>query len=145
VPGALENFKLTHPADFELAGRLLAPRAEIKAFVPASDFDASRSFYRELGFTEEWCSAELASLRLHGAGFLLQRFDEPALASNLMMHLLVPDLDRLWQRLVDERFAARHGVRASPPELRPWGLRDMELFDPSGVLWRIAQRPAPTP
>jgi 2-C-methyl-D-erythritol 4-phosphate cytidylyltransferase len=145
VPGALENFKLTYPADFELAGRLLAPRAEIKAFVPASDFEASRSFYRDLGFAEEWCTANLASLRLHGAAFLLQRFDVPAHANNIMMQLLVPDLDGLWQRLVDEHFAARHGVRASPPELRPWGLRDLELFDPSGVLWRFAQRPGPKP
>ena len=35
---------------------------------------------------------------------------------------------------------AEHGVRAEPPQQRPWGLVDMTLTDPSGVLWRIAQR-----
>jgi hypothetical protein len=31
------------------------------------------------------------------------------------------------------------GVRVDPPAERPWGMRDFPLFDPSGVLWRIAQ------
>ena len=31
------------------------------------------------------------------------------------------------------------GVEVGKPQDRPWGMRDFTLFDPSGVLWRIAQ------
>ena len=33
----------------------------------------------------------------------------------------------------------RYGVRMGDIETQPWGMRDFVLFDPSGVLWRIAQ------
>jgi uncharacterized glyoxalase superfamily protein PhnB len=38
-----------------------------------------------------------------------------------------------------ERLAERFGVRIGEPENQPWAMRDFVLFDPSGVLWRIAQ------
>ena len=37
-------------------------------------------------------------------------------------------------------FYRRYGVRIEPPEQRAWGRIDMTVTDPSGVLWRIAQR-----
>jgi len=56
------------------------------------------------------------------------------------MHLTLADLDAFWARISREGLAERYGVRAEPPSQRPWGLKDMTLTDPSGVLWRIAQR-----
>jgi catechol 2,3-dioxygenase-like lactoylglutathione lyase family enzyme len=38
---------------------------EIKAFVPAKDFELSKSFYSDLGFTVAWSSEGLAYIR-HG-------------------------------------------------------------------------------
>jgi uncharacterized glyoxalase superfamily protein PhnB len=35
--------------------------------------------------------------------------------------------------------AERFGVQVGAPEDRPWAMRDFTLFDPRGVLWRIAQ------
>ena len=35
--------------------------------------------------------------------------------------------------------AARFGVEIGTPENQPWAMRDFTLFDPSGVLWRVAQ------
>lgn len=32
-----------------------------------------------------------------------------------------------------------HLRAAEPPADRPWGMRDLLLADPAGVLWRIAQ------
>jgi uncharacterized glyoxalase superfamily protein PhnB len=37
------------------------------------------------------------------------------------------------------KIVEKYGIRAEPPEDRPWKMRDFVLFDPSGVLWRIAQ------
>ncbi len=145
VAGPMENFKLTWPADFELAERLLrtrdavAARTEIKAFVPARRYDISLRFYRELGATVVWDHGDLAHLRWGSAGFLLQDFAAPGLAENFVMHLLVPDLDAWWAAA--EPVARRHGVRSEAPAVRPWGLRDAVLLDPGGVLWRVAQWP----
>jgi catechol 2,3-dioxygenase-like lactoylglutathione lyase family enzyme len=47
---------------------------EAKAFVPASDFDASLQFYQDLGFTLVWSTGELAYLRHGSSVFLLQNF-----------------------------------------------------------------------
>jgi uncharacterized glyoxalase superfamily protein PhnB len=73
------------------------------------------------------------------AGFLLQRFYVQAFAEKLMMHLIVKDVDAWWTSLRDKKIIEKYGVRAEPPEDRPWKMRDLVLVDPSGVLWRIAQ------
>ena len=143
VRGDFENFKVTYADDFALAERLLdsARRgAEARAFVPASDFARSQQFYLDLGFAREFAQADLAGFRLGSTAFLLQNFHVPEHTANFQMHLTLADLDGFWAKLQRDGVAQRYGVRAEPPSVKPWGLKDMVLLDPSGVLWRIAQR-----
>ncbi len=119
---------------------------ELKAFVPAKDFELSKQFYQDLGFTLCWgAEGDLAYFHFgdhtsHGkAGFLLQRFYVKEFADNLMMHLLVKDVDAWWASIQDKKIIEKYGVHAEPPENRPWKMRDFVLVDPSSVLWRIAQ------
>ena len=112
---------------------------EIKAFVPARDFELSKRFYTDLGFTIAWSSEDLAYLHAGTSSFLLQRFYQKEHAENFMMHMLVQDVEAWWQHVVSQQIAKRYGVRAMPPEDRPWGIRDFVLDDPTGVLWRIGQ------
>jgi catechol 2,3-dioxygenase-like lactoylglutathione lyase family enzyme len=112
---------------------------ELKAFVPAKDFEHSKSFYRDLGFTVAWNSPELAYLHAGPASFLLQNFYVKELAGNLMMHLLVEDVESWWRHVESAKLTETYGVDATPPADRPWGIRDFTLTDPSGVLWRIGQ------
>ena len=112
---------------------------EIKAFVPAKDFELSKRFYTDLGFIVASSYGGVAYLKAGGCSFLLQDFYEPALADNFMMHLLVADVDTWWRQVQEQDLAGRYGVRAAPPQDRPWGMRDFTLTDPSGVLWRIGQ------
>lgn len=143
VRGEFENFKVTWPGDFALAERLLAsvrPGPGLRAFVPAQDFALAQQFYLDLGFTREFLHDDLAGFRLGPAAFLLQDFFVPEHASHCVMHLTLDDLAAFWARLQAQGLVARYGVRAEPPQQRPWGLVDMTLTDPSGVLWRIAQR-----
>lgn len=116
---------------------------EIKAFVPARDFDLAKRFYADLGFTLAWSSDDLAYLHAGESSFLLQRFYVPEHAGNFMMHLLVEDVEAWWRHVIDQRIAERYGVRVLPPEDRPWGIRDFTVDDPTGVLWRIGQNIAP--
>ena len=146
VRGDLDNFKLTWPGDFALAERLLRCRdggggAEVRAFVPARNFALSQRFYRDLGFQPEFSHDDLAGFTMGGSAFFLQNFFVAEHAANFMMYLDLDDLDAFWRRIDGDGLAARYGVRCEPPAPRPWGRIDMTLTDPSGVLWRIAQRP----
>lgn len=146
VRGDYENFKVTWPGDFALAERLLSTAqrgAELRAYVPARDFALSQRFYEALGFAREFAQGGLAGYRMGQTAFLLQDAFEPAQAANARMHLTLDDLPAFWTRLEREGVLgqfAEHGVRAEAPRQQPWGLLDMTLTDPSGVLWRIAQR-----
>jgi catechol 2,3-dioxygenase-like lactoylglutathione lyase family enzyme len=112
---------------------------EIKAFVPAKDFDLSKRFYGDLGFTIAWSSEDLAYLHAGNSSFLLQRFYRKEHADNFMMHLLVEDVAAWWRQVGTGQLAQKYGVRTGPPEDRPWGIRDFTIDDPGGVLWRIGQ------
>lgn len=112
---------------------------EIKAFVPSSDFEKSKEFYLAIGFEIPWSSDDLAYVRLGGTSFLLQAFDQPEFIKNYQMHLLVENADDWHAHLVNSGVAQRFGVRIGEPETQPWAMRDFTLFDPCGVVWRIAQ------
>jgi len=110
---------------------------EIKAFVPAKDFELSKSFYRDLGFTVAWSSDGLAYIRHGNTSFLLQEFRDGI--DNFMMHLLVQDVDAWLAHVQDQGIVAKYGVMIEPVSDKPWGLRDFAVSDPSYVLWRIGQ------
>jgi hypothetical protein len=112
---------------------------EIKAFVPSQDFERSKQFYLALGFEIPWTSEDLAYVRHGATSFLLQAFYEAGYANNFQMHLLVENVDDWHAHIRASGVESRFGVAVGEPENRPWAMRDFTLFDPSGVLWRIAQ------
>jgi hypothetical protein len=112
---------------------------EIKAFVPAADFKTSKQFYLALGFEIPWSSEGLAYVRHGETSFLLQAFNEPEFIKNFQMHLLVENVDDWHAHILAADLAARFSVKVGEPVDQPWAMRDFTLFDPSGVLWRIAQ------
>ena len=112
---------------------------EIKAYVPARDFELSKRFYLDLGFELGWESDDLAYFCADKSSFLLQRFYVKEHADNFMMHMLVEDVEAWWRHADSKQLGTKYGVRISPPEDRPWGIRDFIVDDPTGVLWRIGQ------
>ena len=112
---------------------------EIKAFVPAKDFELSKQFYQDLGFTLKSDFDGVAYFCHGNSAFLLQNFYHKDHAENFMMHLLVNCVDDWWSRVQQQNIVQRYGVQCSPPEQRPWGMRDFVVIDPSGVLWRIGE------
>ena len=115
---------------------------ELKPFVPAKDYELSKRFYQDIGFRLASDTDGVAYFHHANVSFLLQRFYARELAENLMLHLLVEDVDAWWATLRDAGIAERYGVRLSAVQQQPWRMRDFVLFDPSGVLWRIAQKTA---
>ncbi len=112
---------------------------EIKAFVPARDFERSKQFYRDLGFTMASEGDGVACLHFRHASFLLQDFCAEGQAESFMMHLLVDDVQAWWEHVKASGVEAGYGVRVTEIETQPWRMKDFCLFDPSGVLWRIGQ------
>ena len=110
---------------------------EIKAFVPARDFERSMAFYQALGFTRASEFDGIAYFHCGASSFLLQDFCAPGHAENFQMHLLVENVDD-WHAKAT-LVAVQFDVRIGAPADQPWGMRDFTLHDPGGVLWRIAQ------
>lgn len=112
---------------------------EVKAFVPASDFALSKRFYQDLGFTMASEGGGVAYFHRDHASFLLQDFCFDEHVKNFMMHLLVENVDDWHKQITESGLAEKYRVEVGPVEVQPWRMRDFTLFDPSGVLWRIAQ------
>ena len=112
---------------------------EIKAFVPAKDFEISKQFYKDLGFTMASEGGGVAYFHFEHVSFLLQDFCVASLAENFMMHILVEDVDAWRNHVQASGIASKYGVRVTEIESQPWRMRDFCLSDPSGVLWRIGQ------
>ena len=112
---------------------------EIKAFVPAKDFELSKQFYKDLGFTMASDVGGVAYFHFGHVSFLLQDFFAESFAENFMMHILVEDVDAWHDQVVASGVASKYGVKLTGIEAQPWRMRDFRLSDPSGVCWRIAQ------
>jgi uncharacterized glyoxalase superfamily protein PhnB len=114
----------------------------IRPFVPSKSFDVSKQFYEDLGFRITPFGNDLAQVAAEGHSFFLQNFYERHFAGNFVMHMLVTNLDEWWQKIGALGLGRKYNVRDPlPPKDEPWGLRVCYVFDPSGVLWHIAQRP----
>ncbi|MDX1913976.1 MAG: glyoxalase [Methylophilus sp.] len=112
---------------------------EIKAFVPAKDFELSKQFYKYIGFTMASEGGGIAYFHFEHVSFLLQNFCSEGLAENFMMHMLVADVDAWWAKINQSEVVSKYGIKLWPIELQPWKMRDFCITDPSGVLWRIGQ------
>ena len=112
---------------------------EIKAFVPSKDFELSKRFYQDLGFTMASEGGGVAYFHWGPVSFLLQDFCAQGLAENFMMHVLVADVEAWWSHVQASGVVSKYRVRCTDMEAQPWRMKDFCLTDPSGVLWRIGQ------
>ena len=111
-----------------------------RAFIPARDFDQSKSFYEALGF-KKLLDGDVAIFGIGASAFILQRYYHKAWAENCMMQIMVDDLDAWWAHIEALDLAKAFGVQPpKAPAMQPWGLRVAYVYDPCGVLWHVAQR-----
>ena len=116
---------------------------EIRPFVSAKDYHLSIAFYEALGFAVTYKDSQVAILRLASFSFILQNFYVEELAANTMVQLLVRDASDWWASLDVPSLVATFGVKQPiPPAMQHWGLKVGFLFDPSGVLWHVAEPPS---
>ena len=112
----------------------------VRSFLPTRDYDLSKRFYEALGF-EKVLDGEVAIFNAGSGGFIVQRGYQKEWAENTMMQLMVDDLDAWWAHITALDLPRKFGVQPpKPPVMQPWGLRTGYVYDPSGVLWHVAQR-----
>ena len=112
----------------------------LRVFVPSKEHDVSTRFYEDLGFEKIWSGHGVNEMRIEGFSFFLQNYYQKEWADNFMVQLKVADLDAWWRHIVAKDLVAQYeSVRAAAPKDYPWGLREINLTDPAGVLWHIAQ------
>ena len=99
-------------------------------------------FYQALGFRMTHEDDSIAMLKQGGFSFILQDFYKQDLAENLMLQLLVRDAASWWRDADPDRLVAEFGVKPPrAPAMQSWGMVVGFVFDPSGVLWHVAEAP----
>jgi catechol 2,3-dioxygenase-like lactoylglutathione lyase family enzyme len=102
------------------------------------DLMRSVTFYRALGFDLLREEKRFAALVWEGHQLFLQQTDnlpEPAGPTVVNLRVMVPDVDRHWQRAIEL------GPRVIVPiGDRHYGLRDFTILDPDGFELRFATR-----
>jgi hypothetical protein len=102
---------------------------DIKTFVPSKDYETSKSFYTEIGFTSEYVNDELTLFENGDCLFFLQRFYNEDLAKNFMLDIY--DAHELCSR-------SKHKTKITPIQQEPWG-KVFYLWGPVGELLHITQ------
>ena len=112
----------------------------IRTFIGARDFEESREFYRELGFTEFSISNEMSLFKLNDSlGFYLQKYYVKKWVQNSMVFVEVDDVDQCYDSLEKKAMHQKYKyARLTPIKKFAWG-RECFLHDPSGVLWHFCQ------
>jgi len=115
----------------------------ITAFIPAQDYNVSRQFYNNLGFTEVDNNDKATYFMHSNVGFWLQDYYVEDFANNFMLCIYVEDLDTWWQRIqkmnFDRHYKQNAKVHAAPHDQK--GGYMLQISDPSGVLWHFRQNP----
>ena len=109
----------------------------IRPFIGAENFEISRRFYTDLGFTETVISPDMSVFKTGALAFYLQNAYVKDWIDNTMVFLEVDDTARYWNELNALNLPARYKrVKLSPIRYNDWG-SECFLHDPSGVLWHF--------
>ncbi|RYG36156.1 MAG: glyoxalase [Chitinophagaceae bacterium] len=111
----------------------------IRPFIGAKNFETSRSFYRDLGFTEKELGPDMSYFDLQGFGFYLQNAYVRDWVDNTMLFMEVADVNKYWDYLNTLELTGKYeNVRLVPIRDDHWG-RECFLHDPSGILWHFGE------
>ncbi|MXN92469.1 glyoxalase [Flavobacterium sp. Sd200] len=109
----------------------------IRPFIGSKDFEVSRSFYRDLGFTETVLGKDLSVFETGSNAFYLQNYYNKDWVDNTMVFMEVENVEEFWGQLLALNLTDKYkDVRLVPIKNLEWG-RECFVHDPSGVLWHF--------
>jgi catechol 2,3-dioxygenase-like lactoylglutathione lyase family enzyme len=109
----------------------------VAASVPVRDVDRALTFYRDtLGFEVGFTNGNPVSFAVITQGEAeMHLAKRPEAAGMFHAHLMVDDVDMVYQTLLDKGFQVRQ-----KPKVQEWGLRDIVVMDPDGNTLEIAEK-----
>ena len=111
----------------------------IRPFIGASNFDLSRSFYRDWGFEETILTPDMSVFKTNEIAFYLQDANVKDWIDNSMIFLEVKDLDLYWKELLSLDLKVKYKTaKFTPVKVYDWG-KECFVHDPSGILWHIGE------
>lgn len=111
----------------------------IRPFIGSKNFEVSRSFYRDLGFTETVLFPDMSVFKTDDVAFYLQNHYAKDWIDNTMVFVEVENVDQHYKDLAALDLPGKYeGVRLVPVRSFDWG-KECYLHDPAGVLWHFGQ------
>lgn len=112
----------------------------IRTFIGAKNFEESRNFYTDLGFTESIITDKFSYFSVdEKLGFYLQDYYLKDWIDNSMVFLEVDNVEEHWNDVQSLGLTAKYKtVKLVPIKVNDWG-REYFLHDPSGILWHFGE------
>jgi hypothetical protein len=112
----------------------------LEPFVPSgNDFDRSKQFFLELGFTINWEVEGYAGFQRDECRFVLQHFDNKAFAENFMLSVKVDDVEAFRNKVLEKNLPEKFRIRIGQIAKQPYG-REVNIIDCAGVCWHFVQQ-----
>ena len=111
----------------------------LEPFVPSgSNFEGSKQFFQELGFTINWDAGDYVGFERDGCKFILQKFNNVEFAQNFMISVKVDNAEEFWKEVNEKQLPKKFGIRISRPTMQPYG-KEVNIIDIAGVCWHFVE------
>ena len=111
----------------------------LQPFVPSgSNFEGSKKFFQELGFTISWDAGDYVGFEKDGCGFILQKYNNKDFAENFMISVKITSADEFWKEVKDKGLVEKFGISLGEPSQQPYG-KEVNIIDLAGVCWHFVE------
>jgi len=111
----------------------------LEPFVPSgSDFEGSKQFFQELGFTVTWDGGDYVGFEKNGCKFILQKYTNKEFAENFMISVKIDNADAFWKEVTEKKLPEKFGIRIKQPTQMPYG-KEVNIIDLAGVCWHFVE------
>ena len=111
----------------------------LEPFVPSgADFEASRQFFLELGFSVNWDAGDYIGLQKDECRFILQKYDQPAFAQNFMLSVKVDNVEEFRDAVLAKNLQEKYGIRIGQITQQPYG-KEVNVIDIAGLCWHFVE------
>jgi hypothetical protein len=111
----------------------------VEPFVPSGkNFDDSKQFFQELGFTISWDAGDYIGFENGGCKFILQKYNNKEFAENFMLSVKVSSVAEFREMVVEKKLPEKFGIRIGEVTQQPYG-KEVNIIDIAGVCWHFVE------
>ena len=111
----------------------------LSPFIPSGkNFEASKQFFKELGFTISWDAGDYTGFENGECKFILQKYDNEAFAENFMLSVKVGSVAEFREMVIEKGLPEKFGIRIGAVTQQPYG-KEVNVIDIAGVCWHFVE------